>query len=94
MPGRRSQIRFPVQATSKRRHLVTPGEQRRLREQIRFERPETRVLLMSAQLESSAENIPILRKPFRPAVLVERIGQLLRFVSFREACVTPASLSC
>jgi hypothetical protein len=29
MPGRRSQIRFPVQATSKRRHLVTPGEQRR-----------------------------------------------------------------
>ena len=66
MPGRRSQIRFPVQATSKRRHFVTPGEQRRLREQIRFERPETRVLLMSAQLESSAENIPILRKPFRP----------------------------
>jgi CheY-like chemotaxis protein len=49
----------------------------RLREQILFERPETRVLLMSAQLESSAENIPILRKPFSPTVLVERIRQLL-----------------
>jgi CheY-like chemotaxis protein len=48
-----------------------------LREQILFERPETRVLLMSAQLESSAENIPILRKPFSPAVLVDRIRQLL-----------------
>ena len=48
-----------------------------LREQILFERPETRVLLMSAQLDSSAENIPILRKPFSPAVLVERIRQLL-----------------
>jgi DNA-binding response OmpR family regulator len=34
--------------------------------------------LMSAQLESSAENILILRKPFSPAVLVERIRQLLR----------------
>lgn len=48
-----------------------------LREQILFERPETRVLLMSAHLESSAENIQILRKPFRPSVLVERIRQLL-----------------
>ena len=48
-----------------------------LREQILFERPETRVLLMSAQLESSAENIPIIRKPFSAAVLVERIRHLL-----------------
>ena len=48
-----------------------------LREQILFERPETRVLLMTAQLESSAENIPIVRKPFSPGVLVERIRQLL-----------------
>src|SRR4030095_6701952 len=48
-----------------------------LREQILFERPETRVLLMSAQLESSAEDILFLRKPFSPAVLVERIRQLL-----------------
>ena len=49
-----------------------------LREQILFERPETRVLLMSAQLESTAEDIPVLRKPFSPAVLVERIQHLLR----------------
>jgi CheY-like chemotaxis protein len=48
-----------------------------LREQILFERPESRVLLMSAQLESSAENIPVLRKPFSPTALVERIRQLL-----------------
>jgi DNA-binding NtrC family response regulator len=48
-----------------------------LGKQILFERPEIRVLLMSAQLESSAENIPILRKPFSPTVLVERIRQLL-----------------
>ena len=48
-----------------------------LREQILFERPEIRVLLMSAQLESSAEEIPVLRKPFSPAVLVERVRQLL-----------------
>jgi CheY-like chemotaxis protein len=48
-----------------------------LRAQILSERPETRVLLMSAQLESSAENIPILRKPFSPAVLRERMRQLL-----------------
>ena len=49
-----------------------------LREQILFERPETRVLLMSAQLESSAKEILVLRKPFSPAVLVERIRQLIR----------------
>ena len=48
-----------------------------LRDQILIERPETRVLLMSAQLESSAENILVLRKPFSPAVLVDRIRQLL-----------------
>ena len=48
-----------------------------LRDQILIERPEIRVLLMSAQLQSSAEDIPILRKPFSPSVLVERIRQLL-----------------
>jgi len=48
-----------------------------LRAQILSERPETRVLFLSAQLESSAENIPILRKPFSPAVLRERMRQLL-----------------
>ena len=48
-----------------------------LRDQILIERPETRILLMSAQLESSAENILVLRKPFSPAVLVDRIRQLL-----------------
>ena len=48
-----------------------------LREQVLIERPETRVLLMSAQLESSAEAIPVLRKPFSPTALVERIRQLL-----------------
>ena len=48
-----------------------------LREQILFERPGTKVLLMSGQIESPSENIPFLRKPFGPAVLKERIRQLL-----------------
>jgi CheY-like chemotaxis protein len=48
-----------------------------LREQILFERPGTKVLLMSGQIESPAESIPFLRKPFRSSVLKERIHQLL-----------------
>src|SRR5260370_23993199 len=48
-----------------------------LREQILFERPGTKVLLMSGQIESPSESIPFLRKPFGPAVLKERIRQLL-----------------
>ena len=48
-----------------------------LREQILFERPGTKVLLMSGQVEISAESIPFLRKPFGPSVLKERIHQLL-----------------
>jgi two-component system, cell cycle sensor histidine kinase and response regulator CckA len=48
-----------------------------LREQILFERPGTKVLLMSGQMESPSESIPFLRKPFGPAVLKERIRQLL-----------------
>jgi DNA-binding NtrC family response regulator len=48
-----------------------------LRQQILLERPETRVLLISQQLEFPAENIPFLRKPFSPALLVETIRQLL-----------------
>ena len=48
-----------------------------LREQILFERPGTKVLLMSGQVESPAESIPFLRKPFGSSVLKERIHQLL-----------------
>ena len=48
-----------------------------LREQILFERPETKVLLMSGQVESPAESIPFLRKPFGSTVLKERIHQLV-----------------
>jgi CheY-like chemotaxis protein len=48
-----------------------------LREQILFERPETKVMLMSGQVESPAQSIPFLRKPFRSSVLKERINQLL-----------------
>ena len=48
-----------------------------LREQILVERPETKVLLMSGQLEPPAESIPFLRKPFGSLVLKERIHQLL-----------------
>ncbi len=48
-----------------------------LREQILFERPETKVMLMSGQAESPAKSIPFLRKPFGSSVLKERIHQLL-----------------
>ena len=48
-----------------------------LREQILLERPETKVLLMSGQLESPAGSIPFLRKPFGCSVLKERVHQLL-----------------
>jgi len=48
-----------------------------LREQILVERPGTKVLLMSGQVESPAECIPFLRKPFGSSVLKERIHQLL-----------------
>jgi two-component system cell cycle sensor histidine kinase/response regulator CckA len=48
-----------------------------LRDQILLERPEIHVLMMSQQLESFDEKIPILRKPFSPTVLLERIRQLL-----------------
>src|SRR5713101_4096741 len=42
-----------------------------LREQILVERPGTKVLLMSGQVESPAESIPFLRKPFGSSVLKE-----------------------
>ena len=48
-----------------------------LREQILFERPGTKVLLMSGHAASPADSVPFLRKPFGPAVLKERIRQLL-----------------
>jgi len=48
-----------------------------LREQILFERPGTKVLLMSGQVESPAESVAFLRKPFASSVLKERIHQLL-----------------
>ena len=48
-----------------------------LREQILIERPGTKVLLMSGQLESPAGSIPFLRKPFGSSVLKERMHQLL-----------------
>src|ERR1700751_3664162 len=40
-----------------------------LRELILFERPETKVLLMSGQIAPPADSIPFLRKPFGAAVL-------------------------
>jgi DNA-binding NtrC family response regulator len=48
-----------------------------LQEQILYERPGTKVLLMSGQVASPADSIPFLRKPFGPAILKERIRQLL-----------------
>ena len=48
-----------------------------LRERILFERPGTKVLLMSGLFESPAENIPFLRKPFGPTVLIEKMRQLV-----------------
>ena len=48
-----------------------------LREQILIERPGTKVLLMSGQIESPVESIPFLRKPFGCSVLKERMYQLL-----------------
>src|SRR5258708_7388842 len=48
-----------------------------LRERILFERPGTKVLLMSGQIASPGDSIPFLRKPFGSAVLKERIRQLL-----------------
>jgi hypothetical protein len=57
--------------------LVAHGDAEVRGEQILFQRPGTKVLLMSGEIESPAESIPFLRKPFGPAVLVERIRQLL-----------------
>ena len=48
-----------------------------LRAQILSERPGTKVLLMSGRAAFPADSIPFLRKPFGPAVLKERIRQLL-----------------
>jgi DNA-binding NtrC family response regulator len=48
-----------------------------LREQILFERPEIKVLLMSEQIASPSASVPFLRKPFGPGVLKQRMRQLL-----------------
>jgi CheY-like chemotaxis protein len=47
-----------------------------LRERFREERPATRVLLMSGQAHMAAEQA-FLPKPFSPAVLKERVRQML-----------------
>jgi len=47
-----------------------------LREQIQVERPGIKVLLMSAHVFEPV-TIPFLRKPFTPAVLRERMRELL-----------------
>jgi len=48
-----------------------------LRERIIAERPGTKVLLMSGQVESTIANCPFLRKPFNLDVLKKRVRQLL-----------------
>ena len=48
-----------------------------LREKILAERPGINVLLMSGNIEAPTDDIPSLRKPFGPAVLRERIRELL-----------------
>ena len=48
-----------------------------LRERILTERPGIQVLLMSGQIDSVPPNVPLLPKPFGPAVLKDRIRQLL-----------------
>lgn len=52
-----------------------------LAEQIRVERPETKLLVMSGYPESQdaalEKGIPLLRKPFGLAVLVEKVRELL-----------------
>jgi len=52
-----------------------------LRETILRERPAIRVLLMSGIVKTPAKSIPFLRKPFGPAVLKERMRQLLSAAS-------------
>ena len=48
-----------------------------LRERILTERPGIKVLLMSGEMDSAPTNLPLLAKPFGPAVLKDRIRQLL-----------------
>jgi two-component system, cell cycle sensor histidine kinase and response regulator CckA len=49
-----------------------------LRERILTERPGVQVLLISGQMDSALPlNVPFLAKPFGPAVLKDRIRQLL-----------------
>ena len=49
-----------------------------LRERILTERPGVKVLLMSGQMDSALSfNFPFLAKPFGPAVLKDRIRQLV-----------------
>jgi DNA-binding NtrC family response regulator len=48
-----------------------------LRERIIAERPGTKVLLMSGQVDSIIASCPVLRKPFHIDTLKERIRQLL-----------------
>lgn len=48
-----------------------------LRERILTQRPGIQVLLMSGQMDSVPPNVPLLAKPFGPAVLKDRIRQLL-----------------
>jgi CheY-like chemotaxis protein len=47
-----------------------------LREKVLEERPDTKVLLMSAYIERP-QRLAFLRKPFTPAVLRERVRQAL-----------------
>ena len=48
-----------------------------LREAMITERPGIRVLLMSGQVDAPTQDTPFLRKPFTPAILKERMRQLL-----------------
>lgn len=50
-----------------------------LRTKILTERPGIKVLLMSGYIESPAEDIPFLPKPFGPTVLKQRMRELLAF---------------
>ena len=49
-----------------------------LREQILKERPGIPVLLMSGQMDAAPPNgVPFLAKPFGPAILMDRVRELL-----------------
>jgi two-component system cell cycle sensor histidine kinase/response regulator CckA len=48
-----------------------------LREAIMMERPGIKVLLMSGQVDAPTPDTPFLRKPFTPAILKQRMRQLL-----------------